>query len=45
MKIIANQEEIKDEVKKAIEQHINLIVSEVMKRLKKIEDREKIESV
>jgi|GEM_PF-4337561 hypothetical protein len=35
MKIIANQEEIKDEVKKAIEQHINLIVSEVMKRLKK----------
>lgn len=45
MKIIAEEKEINNEIRKALEQHINLITTEIMKRLKKIEDREKAESV
>jgi len=45
MKVIAGEKEIKDEVRKALQQHINLITTEIIKRLKKIEDREKAENV
>ena len=45
MKIIAEEKDIKDQIKKALEQHINLITTEIMKRLKKIEDWERAESV